>query len=95
MKRLLQETCAKLAKRKSKKLTEREYKMLQKRYRNILNRGEKELPPVPVRQKGKRGRIAKTDAQNLWERMKLHEKAVLLFARESHEPSPIIEPSAT
>ena len=86
MKRLLQQTCVKVAKRKRKKLTEAEYKKLQKRYRNILTRGEKELPPIPVRQKGKRGRIAKSDAHNLWERLKRHEKAVLLFARKSYVP---------
>ncbi len=84
IKRLLQETCAKVAKRKSKKLTTREYKRLQKHYRNLLTRGEKELPPVPVRQKGKRGRVAKSDAQNLWERLKKHEEAVLLFAKKAH-----------
>ncbi len=83
MKRLLQETCAKVSKRKRKKLTEREYQNLQKRYRNILTRGEKELPPIPARQNGKRGRIAKSDAHNLWERMKRYETAVLLFAKRS------------
>ena len=86
MKRLLQENCAIVAKRPSKRLTEREYKNLQKRYRNILTRGEKELPPIPPRQKGKRGRIAKSDAHNLWERLKKHETAVLLFAKLSHVP---------
>lgn len=84
MKRLLQETCATVARRKRKKLIGSEYKNLQKRYRNILTRGEKELPPIPPRQDGKRGRIAKSDAHNLWERLKKHETAVLLFARESH-----------
>jgi len=84
MKRLLQETCAIVAKRKRKKLTQNEYKNLQKRYRNILTRGKKELPPIPPRQNGKRGRIAKSDAHNLWERMKQYEEAVLLFAKESH-----------
>jgi transposase len=84
MKNLLKETCAKVSKRKRKKLTKREYKNLVKRYRNILTRGEKELPPIPARQNGKRGRIAKSDAHNLWERLKKHEQAVLLFARESH-----------
>lgn len=57
---------------------------LQKRYRNILTRGEKELPPIPAKQNGKRGRIAKSDAHNLWERLKAHELAVLLFAKESY-----------
>ena len=62
MKLLLQETCAKVSKRKRKKLTKTEYTNLQKRFRNILTRGEKELPPVPPRQNGKQGRIAKSDA---------------------------------
>jgi transposase len=84
MKRLLQETCAKVSKRKRKKLTKTEYTNLQKRFRNILTRGEKELPPVPPRQNGKRGRIAKSDAHNLWERLKQYEEAVLLFAKASH-----------
>ena len=83
MKRLLQETCAGVSKRKRKKLTEREYQNLQKRYRNILTRGEKELPPIPARQNGKRGRIAKSDAHNLWERLKCYETPVLLFAKWS------------
>ena len=86
IKRLLQENCAIVAKRPSKRLTERAYKNLQKRYRNILTRGEKELPPIPPRQKGKRGKIAKSDAHNLWERLKKHEIAVLLFAKLSHVP---------
>ncbi len=86
MKRLLQETCAKVSKRESKKLTDQEYINLQKRYRNILTRGEKELPPIPEKSNGKRGKVAKTDAHNLWERMKKHEKSVLLFAKLAHVP---------
>ena len=81
---MLQETCAIVAKRQSKKLTEKEYKNLQKRYRNILTRGEKELPTIPPKQNGKRGKVAKSDAHNLWERLKKQEIAVLLFAKESH-----------
>ena len=86
IKRLLQENCAIVAKRESKHLTEREYKKLQKRYRNILTRGEKELPPIPPKQNGKRGKVAKSDAHNLWERLKKHETAVLLFAKLPHVP---------
>ena len=82
MKRLLQETCARVAQRKRKKISARQYENLQKRYRNILTRGEQELPPIPARQNGKRGRVAKSDAHNLWERLKKHETAVLLFARD-------------
>ena len=83
---LLQETCKKVSKRKRKRLTPREYDAVQKRYRNILTRGEKELPVIPPRSNGQRGRIAKSDAHNLWERLKEHEEAVLLFAKEPHVP---------
>ena len=83
MKRLLRETCAAVSSRESRMLTEPEYANLQKRYRNILTRGSKELPPIPERASGKRGRIAKSDAHNLWERLREHEAAVLLFARRA------------
>jgi transposase len=86
MKRLLQHTCARVSKRKLKRLTAREYESLQKHYRNILTRGERELPPIPAKQNGKRGRVAKSDAHNLWERLKEHESAVLLFAKDSNVP---------
>ena len=86
IKRLLQQTCALVSKRKSKQLSETEYKNLRKRYRNILTRGEKQLPPIPPRQNGKRGRVAKSDAHNLWERLKRQEAAVLLFAKLPHVP---------
>lgn len=83
MNALLLETCRKVSKRKKKKLTKREYINLQKRYRNILTRGEKELPAIPPKPKGKRGKIAKSDAHNLWERLRDYEYAVLLFAKKS------------
>ena len=86
MKRLLKETCRTVAKREEKCLTEAEYANLQKRYRNILTRGDKELPEIPEKEKGKRGRMAKSDAHNLWERLKEHEMAVLLFAKDPHVP---------
>jgi transposase len=86
IKRLLQDTCALVAKRQSRCLTDTEYRNLRKRYRNLLTRGEKELPPIPPKQNGKRGRVAKSDAHNLWERLKRHEQAVLLFAKLPHVP---------
>ena len=86
IKRLLQQTCALVAKSESKCLSETEYQNLRKRYRNLLTRGEKELPPIPPRQNGKRGRVAKSDAHNLWERLKRYEDAVLLFAKLPHVP---------
>jgi len=84
MKRLLQETCAKVSKAQEKKLTDKDLANLQKRYRTILTCGEKELPPIPPKPSGKRGKLAKSDAHNLLERLQLHESSVLLFAKDSH-----------
>jgi len=84
MKRLLQETCKKVSTSTDKKLNDQELANLQKRYRNILTRGGKELPPIPPRPSGKRGKLAKSDAHNLWERLKEHEASVLLFAKDPH-----------
>lgn len=84
MKRLLQETCRKVSARKRKRLTANEYMNLQKRYRNILTRGEKALPVIPEKPSGQRGKMAKSAAHNLWERLKEHEQAVLLFAKDGH-----------
>ena len=86
MKKLLQETCKKVSKSTDKKLNGKELANLQRRYRNILTRGEKELPPIPPRPSGKRGKLAKSDAHNLWERLKLHEASVLFFAKDFHVP---------
>lgn len=86
MKRLLQQTCATVSERKRKRLTPVEYAKLQKRYRNILTRGQAELPPRPVRPSGQRGRLAQSDSQNLWDRLKEHESAVLLFAKRANVP---------
>jgi transposase len=83
MKALLLETCKKVSKRKMKRLSEKQYADLQKRYRNIITRGESELPPIPAKPNGKRGKMAKSDAHNLWERLKENESAVLLFAKKS------------
>ena len=81
MKRLLVQTCHAVAQRDDKTLSEDEYKAVQKRYRTLLTQGEKELPPIPPRQKGQRGKVAKSDAHNLWERLKKYESAVLRFAK--------------
>jgi transposase len=86
LKRLLQETCRKIAHNEARALSPADYANLQKRYRNLLTRGEKELPVIPPKPKGKRGKVAKSDAHNLWERFKKYETAVLLFAKEPHVP---------
>jgi len=84
MKALLQEACAQVTRRKWKRLTKKQYARLQRRYRNILTRGAAELPPIAKKTTGRRGRIAKSDAHNLLERLVKHEEAVLLFACNSH-----------
>ena len=81
MKRLLTDTCHAVSKRKAKRLSAKAYQALQQRYRTILTQGERALPPIPPRHKGQRGRVAKSDAHNLWERLKKYESAVLRFAK--------------
>ena len=81
MKRLLLGACHQVSKRDDKTLRANEYKALQKRYRTILTQGARELPPIPPRQNGQRGKVAKSDAHNLWERLKNYETAVLRFAK--------------
>jgi len=83
MKSLLLETCKDVSKRKKKKLSQKQYANLQKRYRNIITLGESELPVIPEKPNGKRGKMAKSDAHNLLERLKNNEDAVLLFAKKS------------
>jgi hypothetical protein len=80
LKKLLQETGILVNKRKTHVLTAKEYNRLQSRYRKILTRGKRELPPFPVKN-GKRGRTKHTDAQNLWFRLTEYEEYVLKFAK--------------
>lgn len=63
-----------------KRLRAKEYKRLQSRYRNALTRGLVEMPSFPGKST-KRGKATKSQAQNLWCRLKEYEDAVLLFAR--------------
>jgi transposase len=80
MKRLLKNTAKKVSKKKNKKLSEDDYSKLLKNFRNIITRGKNELPEI-VAIPGKRGRIAKSDAHNLLERIDEYEEAILAFAR--------------
>ena len=84
MRRLLLSACHDVAKRDNKVLDAAQYKALRKRYRTILTQGGKELPEIPLRTKGQRGRIAKSDAHNLWERLKTYEREVLRFAEDPY-----------
>ena len=83
MKALLLDTCQAVSKLKKKKISEKKYAKLQKNYRRILTCGEKELPAIPPKPDGKRGKIAKSDAHNLWERLQKYEIPILLFAQRA------------
>jgi transposase len=61
------------------RLDERGQSAARKRYRKILFEGEKECPPPPAKPAGKRGRVAKTKARNLLERLRDFEDDVLRF----------------
>ena len=74
----------KLNRSQSKLLSAAACKALRKRYRTILTQGAKELPAIPPRSKGQRGRIAKSDAHNLHERLVKHEESVLRFLHDEH-----------
>ena len=82
MKKLLREACHKVNKSETKTLTEAERLAIRKRYRTILTQGARELPEIPPRPKGKRGRIAKSNAHNLHERLVKHEESVVRFMAE-------------
>lgn len=86
MKKLVQKTCQQVRASTDKRLTLTALANLQKHYHRILTQGEAELPPIPAKSSGKRGRIAKSDAHNLLERLNTHETAVLLFAKDSNVP---------
>ena len=69
-----------------RELTSEEYAALQRRYRGIITRGKNEMPPILERSSGKRGRLAKSDAHNLLERLEKYEVGVLLFAQNPEVP---------
>ena len=82
MKALLQAACHQLNRSQTKALSAAACKAFRQRYRTILTQGRKELPAIPPRTKGQRGRIAKSDAHNLHERLAKLEAAVLCFLRD-------------
>ena len=84
MKHLLQEACIKVSNSEEKRLADADLVNLHTRYRAILTRGSKELPAIPPKHCGKRGKLAKSAAHNLLERMQTHEVSVLLFAKDPH-----------
>jgi transposase len=61
------------------KLDARESESYRIRYREILLDAEKECPPPPPKEKGKKGKTAKSKARNLLERLRDYEDDVLRF----------------
>ena len=84
MKRLLKKACKMVSSRKEKCLTADEYLKLTRLYRRIIAAGEKELPAIPEKTTKRRGKVAKSDAHNLLDRLKKYETSVLLFASLPH-----------
>jgi len=82
MKTLLRGACHRVNKSATRTLTAPERRRIVKRYRTILTQGARELPDIPPRPKGQRGRIAKSDAHNLHERLVRHGESVLRFMAE-------------
>ena len=86
MAKLLLDTCHKVRAQDDKALDDEAFKAVRKRYRTILDQSKRELPPATVRLDGQRGRIAKSDAENLHEALVKHETDVLRFARDPDTP---------
>ena len=82
MRSLLLDACHQVAQRDDRTLSAKQYKALRRRYRTILTQAKRELPEIPPRADGQRGRIAKSDAHNLRERLKTYETEVLRFAQD-------------
>ncbi|MBV1871576.1 MAG: transposase [Gammaproteobacteria bacterium] len=84
MKGALQETCKMVSNRNEKFLSEKECLNLQKCYRGILTCGEEKLSEIPSKPNGQRVKMVKSEAHNLWERLKRQEQAVLLFTKDAN-----------
>ena len=84
--KLLRETCRKIREHSGKALDDTAFKAVRKRYRTILTQAKRELPAPPVRLDGQRGRIAKSDAENLHEALAKYETEALRFARDPDTP---------
>ena len=86
MGKLLLDTCRKVREHPGKALDDTAFKAVRKRYRTLLTQARRELPPPPVRLDGQRGRVAKSDAENLHQALVKQETAVLRFARDPDTP---------
>ena len=83
---LLRTTCRRVREHKNKALNNTDYQAVRTRYRTILTQARRELPTPPKRLTGQRGRLAKSDAENLHEALVKYETEVLRFARDPDVP---------
>lgn len=84
--KLLLNTCRNVRNHPNKALSEPDYKALRTRYRTLLTQARRELPKPPPRQTGQRGRVAKSDAENLHDALVKYETETLRFARDPLVP---------
>ena len=82
MHKFLREICHTVNQSETGMLGEAECRRYRKRYRTILTQGGKELPEIPQRRKGKRGRTAKPFGHNLHDRLFKCEDSVLRFMND-------------
>ena len=86
MRTLLLKTCRNVREHPDKALSEPDCKALRTRCRTILTQAGRELPKPPPRQTKRRGRVAKSDAENLHEALIKYETETLRFARDPEVP---------
>ena len=72
--------------RPQQRLSMRHYKRIARCYKAILEQGRSEMPQIPPRKKGQRGPLARSDAQNLHQRLVVQRKNVLRFTRRADTP---------
>jgi transposase-like protein len=82
MKELLKEACEVVSGRSGIEiLYDKEYKLLQEKYREILEYALTELPAFPTTGPNGKGKPKHTESQNLYLRLKKYEDSILMFAR--------------
>ena len=83
MHKLLTEYCHTVAKLEGKTLSEKQYEALRKRYRTTLTQGKGELPPVPPRKKGQRGRVTGANVSRYGNGFRVEDACERLMAGEA------------
>ena len=67
-------------------LNEQQLQLYKRRYRRLLTKAEIECPPPEAKEKGKKGRVKRSKARNLLERLINFESDVLRFMEEPEIP---------